>query len=170
MQRFLQLIVLTLSRDWELFSNSEFLLAGQQKYCEMKLLKGCYTVQCLKNALQQSWRKVEPDSTSCNASYNKNIACLYDYFIFSIFYSALPKAGSPQQREPITVVTYYLTHPVNFPCGRKPEYSEKTHDFRQSVYYTLFSGLIARQVTPCNFACDLCRNKIATSCETSCIV
>ena len=25
------------------------------------------------------------------------------------------------------------THPVNFPCGRKPEYPEKTHDFRQSV-------------------------------------
>ena len=133
MQRFLQLIVLTLSRDWELFSNSEFLLAGQQKYCEMKLLKGCYTVQCLKNALQQSLRKVEPDSTSCNASYNKNIAWQVS-------------------------------------CGRKPEYPEKTHDFRQSVYYTLFSGLIARQVTPCNFACDLCRNKIAASCETSCIV
>jgi hypothetical protein len=25
------------------------------------------------------------------------------------------------------------THPINFPCGRKPEYPEKTHDFRQSV-------------------------------------
>ena len=31
-----------------------------------------------------------------------------------------------------------LTHPVNFPCGKKPEYPEKTHDFRQSVDYTLF--------------------------------
>ena len=30
---------------------------------------------------------------------------------------------------------YYpiLTHPVNFPCGRKSENPEKTHDFRQSV-------------------------------------
>ena len=26
-----------------------------------------------------------------------------------------------------------LTHPVNFPCVRKPENPEKTHDFRQSV-------------------------------------
>jgi hypothetical protein len=28
---------------------------------------------------------------------------------------------------------FILTHPVNFPCGRKPEHPEKTHDFRQSV-------------------------------------
>ena len=28
-------------------------------------------------ALRQSFRKVKPDSTSCNASCNKNIACLY---------------------------------------------------------------------------------------------
>jgi hypothetical protein len=33
----------------------------------------------------------------------------------------------------------YLTHPVNFPCGRKPEYTEKTYDFRQSVDFLLFS-------------------------------
>ena len=26
-----------------------------------------------------------------------------------------------------------LTHLVNFPCGRKPENAEKTHDFQQSV-------------------------------------
>ena len=33
--------------------------------------------------------------------------------------------------------------PVNFPCGRKPEYPEKTHDFRQSVDFTLFTrGLV----------------------------
>jgi hypothetical protein len=31
-----------------------------------------------------------------------------------------------------------LTHPVNFPCGRKPEYPEKTHDFRQSVDFYSF--------------------------------
>jgi hypothetical protein len=34
-----------------------------------------------------------------------------------------------------------LTHPVNFPCGRKPEYPEKTHDFRQSVDFLLFFTL-----------------------------
>ena len=61
------------------------------------------------------------------------------YFIlfYFILFSFATRAGSPQQREPITVGSYYLTHPVNFPCGRKPEYPEKTHDFRQSVDYTL---------------------------------
>jgi hypothetical protein len=34
----------------------------------------------------------------------------------------------------ITFLTMFIpTHPVNFPCGRKPEQPEKTHDFRQSV-------------------------------------
>ena len=28
---------------------------------------------------------------------------------------------------------------LNFPCGRKPEYPEKTHVFRQSVDYILFT-------------------------------
>ena len=49
------------------------------------------------------------------------------------------RAGSPQLREPITVGPYHLCHPVNIPCGRKPEYPQKTHDFRQSVDYTLFT-------------------------------
>jgi hypothetical protein len=26
-----------------------------------------------------------------------------------------------------------IAHPINFPCGTKQEYPEKTHDFRQSV-------------------------------------
>ena len=61
-----------------------------------------------------------------------------DIFFIYLF-SFATRAGSPQQREPITVGPYYLTHPVNFPCGRKPEYPEKTHDFRQSVDYALFT-------------------------------
>ena len=61
-------------------------------------------------------------------------------FYFLIFYLALPtRAGSPQQHMPITVGPFCLTHPVNFPCGRKPEYPEETHDFRQSVDFLLFS-------------------------------
>ena len=54
-------------------------------------------------------------------------------------YLALPtRAGSPQQHMPIIVGPFYLTHPVNFPCGRKPEYPGKTHDFRQSVDFYSF--------------------------------
>ena len=45
---------------------------------------------------------------------------------------------STQQHKPITVGLYYPNHPVNFPCGRKPDYPEKTHDFRQSVDYYSF--------------------------------
>ena len=56
------------------------------------------------------------------------------FFVFSL----TTGAGSPQQCEPITVGPYYLSRPVNFPCERKPEYPEKTHDFRQSVDYILF--------------------------------
>ncbi len=50
-----------------------------------------------------------------------------------IYLTSPTRAGSPQQLMPITVGPHYLTHPVNFPCGRKPEYPEKTHDFPQSV-------------------------------------
>ena len=41
----------------------------------------------------------------------------------------------------ITFLTVFiLTHHVNFPCGRKPEHPEKTHDFRQrACWLTLFT-------------------------------
>jgi hypothetical protein len=56
--------------------------------------------------------------------------------MYLFIYLALPtRAGSPHQHMPITVGPFCLTHPVNFPCGRKPEYPEETHDFRQSVFY-----------------------------------
>jgi hypothetical protein len=59
--------------------------------------------------------------------------------IYLFIYLALPtRAGSPQQHMPITVGPFCLTHPVNFPCGRKPEYPEETHDFRQSVDFYSF--------------------------------
>ena len=62
-------------------------------------------------------------------SFNSDLT----FFLFS----SATGAGSPQQREPVTVSPYHLSHPVNFPCGRKPEYSEKTLDFPQSVDYNL---------------------------------
>ena len=69
---------------------------------------------------------------------NCQFDCEWANYLF--IYLALPtRAGSPQQHMPITVGPFYLTHPVNFPCGRKPEYPGKTHDFRQSVDFLLFS-------------------------------
>jgi hypothetical protein len=39
---------------------------------------------------------------------------------------------------PITVGPFCLTHPVNFPCGRKPEYPEETEE---NVFGRLISSL-----------------------------
>jgi hypothetical protein len=50
----------------------------------------------------------------------------------------------------ITFLTMFiLTHPVNFPYGRKPEHLEKTHDFRQSVD-RLFSHESVARIEPAN--------------------
>ena len=50
----------------------------------------------------------------------------------------------------ITFLTMFiLTHPVNFPCGKKPEHPEKTHDFRQSVDW-LFSHESVVRMQPTN--------------------
>ena len=57
--------------------------------------------------------------------------------LFCLF-SFVTRAGSPQQREPISVGSYYLNPPVNFPCGRKPEYPEKT----TAVARTLIGGCL----------------------------
>ena len=38
-------------------------------------------------------------------------------FLFYLAFST--RAGSPQQREPVTVGPYYLSHAVNIHCGRK---------------------------------------------------
>jgi hypothetical protein len=68
---------------------------------------------------------------------NQSLKYLFIYFI--LFYLALPtRAGSPQQNMPITVGPFYLTHTVHFPCGRKPEYPGKTHNFRQSLDFYSF--------------------------------
>ena len=51
----------------------------------------------------------------------------------------------------ITFLTVFiltdLTDPVNFPCGRKPERPEKTHDFRQSVDRLFSHESVARDQT-----------------------
>jgi hypothetical protein len=50
----------------------------------------------------------------------------------------------------VTFLTVFiLTHPVNFPCGRKPVHSDKTHDFRQSVDW-LFSHESVARIEPTN--------------------
>jgi hypothetical protein len=67
------------------------------------------------------------------------IGLSFSLFILFIYLALPTRAGSPQQHMPITVGPFCLTHPVNFPCGSKPEYPEETHDFRQSVDFYSFS-------------------------------
>ena len=55
-----------------------------------------------------------------------------------LFFSFSARAGTPQQREPITVGRFHLTHSVYFPCGRKPECPEETQNFRQNVDFYSF--------------------------------
>ena len=60
------------------------------------------------------------------------------FFFFFYYFNFATRAGTQQQREPITVGPYHLTRPVYFLCGRKPECPERTHDFRQSVDFYSF--------------------------------
>jgi hypothetical protein len=47
------------------------------------------------------------------------------------------------------VLAPILTHSVNFPCKRKPEHPEKTHDFRQSVDgLDLFTRVTNEKIKP----------------------
>ena len=78
------------------------------------------------------------DIKMSNIVSNAHIQLTQVYFIFYLYYLASPQwPGTPQQREPITVGPYHLTHPVYFPCGRKAERPEETHDFWQSIDFTL---------------------------------
>ena len=78
-------------------------------------------------------------SLECHCCFlNSWRASVVPYFYLFIYLALPTRAGSPQQHMPITVGPFCLTHPVNFPCGRKPEYPEETHDFRQSVDFYSF--------------------------------
>jgi hypothetical protein len=57
---------------------------------------------------------------------------------------------------------FILTHPVNFPCGRKPELPEKTHDFRQSVDW-LFSHESIARLEPTN-------SEVKVACSNDCAI
>ena len=107
MQRFLQLVsqsFLMLSRTGNYFQMASFywlLNKNIARQVARGMLHCAMAKKCVA-ALRQLLGKVEPDSTSCNASCNKML-----------------------------------------------------RDF-----------MIARHVTPCNFACNLCRNKIARQVAT----
>ena len=80
-----------------------------------------------------------------------------EFFLYFI----ILKVGYSQQRGPIAAGPYYVTRPVNFPCGRRPKYPEETHAFRQSVDYPhnmaasswvekLFPENRTRVIVPCS--------------------
>ena len=75
---------------------------------------------CLQKSVGRRW--------SC-ASFS--IDCIFPHTTTNIYLFRIDT--SVVRTAVINVCPAILTHPVNFPCGRKPEHSEKTHDFRQSV-------------------------------------
>jgi hypothetical protein len=63
----------------------------------------------------------------------------------------------------ITFLTVFiLTHPVNSPCGRKPERPDKTHDFRQSVDWIFSHESITRIEPTISEMKDTCSDHSAT--------
>ena len=63
----------------------------------------------------------------------RKFTCGYDQMRFTSSIIHLPNYILSLYRLFIFTTTMFnLTHPVNFPCGRKPEQPEK-HDFQQSV-------------------------------------
>ena len=61
----------------------------------------------------------------------------------------------------ITFITMFsLTHPVDFPCGRKPERLEKTHDFLQSVDRLFSHESVARIEAAISEVKDACSDDL----------
>ena len=52
------------------------------------------------------------------------------YFILSALPQEQGQHNQFYQYIPVIVNLYYLTHSVNFPCGRKPEYPGKPRTFQ----------------------------------------
>ena len=90
-------------------------------------------VAALRDAIQDI-KTMLTDPEKNLGRLNKEDKVCFFYFYSVSFYLAPPQGQVTTTAEPIAV-----THPVNFPCGRKPEYAEKIHDFRQRVDYTLFT-------------------------------
>ena len=59
----------------------------------------------------------KPTYQSCISIHNATCVHVETNFLYLFIFATRP--GSPQQREPITVCPYNLTHPVNIPCGKK---------------------------------------------------
>jgi hypothetical protein len=110
-----------------------------RQYIQLKLIKSAWVPYC---HMQPSSISAKKHSPPCHGMLLCPREICTKCFIYLFIYLALPtRAGSPQQHMPITVGPFCLTHPVNFPCGRKPEYPEETHDFRQSVdFYSFHMG------------------------------
>ena len=68
------------------FSNSQFSLAVQNKYCKTSCKRDVtlcnVSIMCCSIAAFVVKSTVDPDSTTCNASCSKNVASLYDCAAF----------------------------------------------------------------------------------------
>jgi hypothetical protein len=63
---------------------------------------------------------------------------------------------------------FILIYPVNFPCGRKPQHPEKSHDFRQGVDWLFSHGPLARIEPMFSEVKSACSDYCATEAPVSC--
>lgn len=68
----------------------------------------------------------------------KNFIPHAEIFFSRKLFSFATRKGPPQHHMPINLVPFYLTHPVNFRCGRKPDYPKKT--LCSNMLFTLYIG------------------------------
>jgi hypothetical protein len=60
------------------------------------------------------------------------------------------------------LTVFILTHPVNVPCGRKPEHPEKTRGFRQGVDGLLSHESVVRIEPTISEVKDACSDDCTT--------
>ena len=105
-------------------------------------------VAALRDAIQAIKSMLTDPEKNLGRLNKEDKVCFFIFILFCFILFSFPTgagvgAGSPQQRKPITVGPYYLSHPVNSLCGRKPEYPKKTHDFQQSYHILFTLGLVS---------------------------
>ena len=92
--------------------------------------------------------------------------CEKNIYLFSF----ATREVSPQQREPITVGPYYSAQPVNFPCGRKPEYPQRKPTTFGRTLTILFSHEDwVRIHIKMNITGDRTRNHYTTEAQENCL-
>ena len=100
--------------------------------------------QTVLAGLKDTFHKINENSDSFPPFFLVQVRFFPRNYRYSIIYFILlnfaTKVGTPQHHIRITVGPHYLTHPVRFPCGKRPDYLGKITTFgRTLTYFTVCS-------------------------------